>query len=104
MHMKTDLLNGICDVRPGEGEVLKSPSKAPVGSRVGNRIAHGSRNLALSVDRSGTRLATTHPCSVQNIQSILSLVEEEARGPGLHSDTQEVMEHTQILHSKLLLQ
>jgi hypothetical protein len=34
MHVKTDLLNCIGDVRPGEGEVLKGTSKTPVCSRI----------------------------------------------------------------------
>jgi hypothetical protein len=34
MHVKTNLLNCICDVRPGEGEVLKGTSKTPVCSGI----------------------------------------------------------------------
>jgi hypothetical protein len=34
MHVKTDLLNGVGDVRPGEGEVLKGTSKTPVSSGI----------------------------------------------------------------------
>ena len=49
--MKADLLNGICEVRPGESEVLQDSSKTPVGSRIGHEITHSSRQLRLSVDR-----------------------------------------------------
>jgi len=38
MHVKTYLLHGIGDARPGEGKVLKCTSKTPVGSG----ICHGS--------------------------------------------------------------
>jgi hypothetical protein len=34
MHAKTDLLNCIGDVRPGEGEVLKGTSKTSIGSGI----------------------------------------------------------------------
>jgi hypothetical protein len=34
MHVKTDLLNCIGDVRPGEGEVLKGTSKTSVCSGI----------------------------------------------------------------------
>ena len=34
MHMETDLLNCICDVRPGEGEVLKCTGKTPICSGI----------------------------------------------------------------------
>ena len=34
MHVETDLLHGICDVRPDESEVLKCTSKTPVRSGV----------------------------------------------------------------------
>jgi hypothetical protein len=34
MHMETDLLHGVGDVRPSEGEVLKGTGKAPVPGRV----------------------------------------------------------------------
>ena len=33
MHMETDLLNSVGEVRPGEGEVLQSAGQTPVGSR-----------------------------------------------------------------------
>jgi hypothetical protein len=34
VHMETDLLHGVGDVRPSEGEVLKGTGKAPVPGRV----------------------------------------------------------------------
>ena len=44
------------------------------------------------------------PAPLQNIKCILPLVKEKARRARLNSNTQEVMELTKILHSKLLLQ
>src|SRR6185437_6819748 len=104
MHMKADLLNSICEVRPGESEILQGASKTPVGSRISHRITHISRQLHLSVDRSGAGLAISHPSPLQNIKCILPLVKEKARRARLNSNAQEVVELTKILHSNLLLQ
>ena len=51
MHMKADLLNSICEIRPVESEVLQSTSKTSVGSRISDRGAHIHRQLRLSVCR-----------------------------------------------------
>ncbi|WVZ57958.1 hypothetical protein U9M48_008285 [Paspalum notatum var. saurae] len=104
MHMKENLLNCICDIRPGEGEIFQGTSKTPVDSRISNWGAHILGQLGLGVDRGGIGVAISHPRSLQDIESVLPLVEEKARRTGLNGDTQEVMEHTKILHSKLLLQ
>ena len=84
MHMETDLLNSVGEIRPGEGEVLQDTGQTPVGS-------------------SEAGLAISHPSPVQNIECVLPLVKEKTRRARLHSD-QEVVELTKILHSKLLLQ
>jgi hypothetical protein len=85
--MKADLLNGICEVRPGESEVLQGTGKTPVGSRISHGITQISRQLRLSVDRSGAWIAISHPSPLQNIKSILPLVKEKARRARLNSDT-----------------
>jgi len=104
MHVKTDLLNGIGEIRPGEGEVLQGTGEAPVASRIGHGITQISRQLRLSIDRSGAWLAISHPSPLQNVECILPLVKEQARRASLNSNAQEVVELTKILHSKLLLQ
>src|SRR6185295_6289345 len=101
MHVETDLLNSVGEVRPGEGEVLQSTGQTPVGSRISHRITQISRQLRLSVDWSGAGLAISHPSPFQNIEGVLSLVKEKTRRARLNSDTQEV-ELTEILHSELL--
>jgi hypothetical protein len=74
VHMKAHLLNGVGDVRPGEGEVLESARQAPVRCRVGDRGAVVLRELRLSVDRRGARLAVGHASPLQNVDSVLTLV------------------------------
>src|SRR6185295_5815316 len=104
MHMETDLLNSVGEVRPGESEVLQSAGQTPVGSRISHRITQISRQLHLSVDRSGAGLAISHPSPLQDIEGVLPLVKEKTRRARLNSDAQEVVELTKILHSELLLQ
>src|SRR6185437_6481502 len=103
MHMETDLLNSVGEVRPGEGKVLQCTGQTPVGSRISHRSTQISRQLRLSVDRSRAGLAISHPSPLQNIECVLPLVKEKARRTRLNSDAQEVVELTKILHSKLLL-
>ena len=74
MHVKTDLLNGIGEIRPGEGEVLQVTSETPLASRIGHGITQISRQLRLSIDRSGAWLAISHPSPLQNVECILPLV------------------------------
>ncbi|CAN6182646.1 unnamed protein product [Urochloa humidicola] len=103
MHVKTDLLNSIGDIWPSESEVQQSSSNTLVGGPVSNRSTLSSRKLGQGVNRGGARLAVRHPSPLKNLKGILSLVKEETRRAGLNSNTQKVVEHTQILHSKLLL-
>jgi hypothetical protein len=74
MHMETYLLNCIGDIRPGEGNVLQGTGQTPVGSQISNGGALRLGLLALSVNRGGTGLAVSHPCPLQDIESILPLV------------------------------
>src|SRR6185312_4178782 len=104
MHMETDLLDSVGEVRSGESEVLQSAGQTPVGSRISHRITQISRQLRLSVDRSGAGLAINHPSPLQNIECVLPLVKEKTRRARLNSDAHEVVELTEILHSELLLQ
>ena len=104
MHIETDLLNSVGEIRPGEGEVLQSAGQTPVDSRINHRITQISRQLRLSVDKSGAELAISHPRPLQDIKCVLPLVKEKSRRARLNSDAQEVVELTKILHSELLLQ
>ena len=102
--METDLLNNVGEIRPGEGEVLQGTGQTPIGSRISHMSTQISRQLRLSVDRSGAGLAISHPGPLQDIECVLPLVQEKTRRARLNSDAQEVVELTKILHSKLLLQ
>jgi hypothetical protein len=75
--MEADLLDNVGEIRSGESEVLQGSSKTPVSSRISYRITQSSRQLRLSVNRSGAWLAISHPDTLQDIQRILTLVKEK---------------------------
>jgi hypothetical protein len=75
VHVEAHLLDHIGNVGPGEGEVLESPNKVAVGSRVAN----GGGGLM-----SEETLAVAHASTLKDVPSILALVEEEVVGPLLY--------------------
>jgi hypothetical protein len=101
--MKAQLLNRISDVRASESEVLKSIGKTPVRGGIRHRGPLSLRHLALRVNWSGAGVAVGHPCSLKDVKSVLPLVKKSSR-MRRNSDPKEVMEHTQILHSKFPLE
>jgi hypothetical protein len=86
MHVQADLLNCISDIWPGEGEVLKSPSKTAVLAGIRDRGSI-SRELRVSIHRSAARLAVTHTGSLQNLHHILALREKKTVTSVLNTDT-----------------
>jgi hypothetical protein len=91
VHMQAHLLDDVCDVGPGEGEVLEHAGQAPVGRRVGDRRPVVLRELCLSVDRRGAGPAVRHASPLQDVDGILALVEEETLRPALGGDAKEVV-------------
>jgi hypothetical protein len=89
--MKAHLLDSVGDVGPGEGEVLERTCQAPIRCRVGDWGPGGLRELRLGVNRRGAGLAVRHASSLQNVNDVLTLVQEETLGPMFHSDAKEVM-------------
>jgi hypothetical protein len=86
VHVEAHLPDRVGNVRPGEGEVLESPSHGAVGSRVGDRGPNVRGDLGLSVDWRGAGLVVTHASTLKDVPSILALVEEEVIGPLLYYD------------------
>jgi len=76
VHVKANLLDGISNVGPGEGQVLKSSHKATVGCGISNRRTIISRSLGAGINRGGARFAGTHAMASQDVQSILVLGEK----------------------------
>jgi hypothetical protein len=80
-------LNCIGDIWPGEGEVLKSPSKTAVLAGIGDRVTI-SKELRVSIHRSAACLAVIHTSPLQYLQHILALREKKTVTAALNTDTQ----------------
>jgi hypothetical protein len=104
VHMQAHLLDGVGDVRPGEGEVLERTGQAPVGRRISDWGPIVLGELRLSVDRRGAGLAVGHASPLQYVDGVLALMEEETLGLALGGDAEEVVEGSQFLHRELPLQ
>jgi hypothetical protein len=102
--MEAHLLNDVGDVGQGEGEVLECTCQALVRRRIGNRGVIVFRELRLGVNRRGAGLAVGHASPLQDVDDVLTLMQEETLGPVLGSDAEEVMERPQVLHRKLPLE
>ena len=91
MHMQTDLLNSTGNIRPGEGQVLKCSSKAAISCWISNRRTSISRNFGTSVNWGGARIAVAHAMAAKDVQSVLSLGEEQGVLVTLNGNTEEEM-------------
>jgi hypothetical protein len=78
MHVKTDLLDCVGNVRPGESEVLSSTHKAAIICRISNSRTTISRGFGASVNRGRARFAISQAMTSQDIQSILPLGEKNS--------------------------
>ena len=92
MHVEPHLLDGVGDVGPGEGQVLEGADQALVGHHVGDRGPVVLRELRLIIDRRGAGLAGGHASPLQDVESVVALVEEETLSPSLDSGVEEVVE------------
>jgi hypothetical protein len=104
MHVEAYLLDGVGDVRAGECQVLAGPGKAPEVSRISNRRPRFGGDLGLRVHRCRNRFAVHHASSLKNIESKLTLSEEESASLMFYGDPQEMMEGPEILHGEFLLE
>jgi hypothetical protein len=104
MHMEADLLNSICNIRPGEGEVLKGTGKAAVGGGIKNWRTSISGYFGASIGRGKAGFAVAHAVSVEDVQSVLTLGKEQRVLVALNSYTEEEVKGTKVLHRKFLFQ
>jgi hypothetical protein len=102
VHVKARLLDNVCDVRPGEGEVLESFGQAAVGSRVALTGPHVGGDLSLCVDRRGIWLAVAHASALKDISSVLVLVKRPSDRCSI--ETSRKWWRVDVLHCELLLE
>jgi hypothetical protein len=102
--MQTDLLHGIGDVGPCEGQVLQCPGDASEVGAILNRRAGVSSQLRLQVHQSRTRFAVSHYRTLEDVERVGALVQEQLVGMPLDSDAEEVVKRPQILHCEFPLE
>jgi hypothetical protein len=76
VHVKANLLDSICNVGPGECQVLKSTREAAISCGISNRGTSSGRYFGTGVNGSGAWFAISHAMTSQNVQCILTLREE----------------------------
>jgi hypothetical protein len=86
MHVEADLLDGVGDVGAGECQVLEGPGEAPEVSQISNRRPRLGGDLGLRVYRRRNRFAVHHTSSLKDIESKLTLSEEEPVSLMLYGD------------------
>jgi hypothetical protein len=104
MHVEADLLDGIGDVGVGERQVLEGPSEAPKVSQISNRRPRLSGDPGMRVHQCRNRLAIHCASLLKNVESKLTLSEEEHVSLMLYEDSREMMEGPEILHGEFLLE
>jgi hypothetical protein len=88
MHMKANLLDGIGDVGVGERQGLEGPDEAPELSWISNMRPGSGGDLGLLVHRRRGQLAVHHSSTLKDVNSELSLSEEESICLMLYRDPQ----------------
>jgi hypothetical protein len=91
-------------IGPCEGQVLQRPSDASELGGIPNRRSGVSRQLRLQVHRSRTRLAVSHDRTLEDVERVGALVQEQTVGTPLDSDAEEVVKRPQILRREFPLE
>jgi hypothetical protein len=80
------VLDDVGDVRAGKHQVLEGPNKAHEESQICNRRPGLSGDLGLCVHRRRNWLVVHHASSLKNVESKLTLGEEESISLMLYGD------------------
>jgi hypothetical protein len=91
MHVDANLLDSVGDVKVGERQVLEGPSEAPEVSRISNRRSRVGGDLGLCVHRRRNQLVVNYAISLKNVESKLTLSEDEPVYLMLYEDSQKMM-------------
>jgi hypothetical protein len=100
MHVEADLLDDVGDVGAGEHQVLEGLGEAPEVSQISNRRPRLDGDHGMRVHQRRNRLAVHHASSLKNIESKLTLSEEELVRLMLYGDSRKMMEGSEILHGE----
>ena len=104
VHEQADLLHCVCKIRSSQREVLKGAGETPVLSGIGDGGALSGRELGTSVNGGRCRVTLGHACTLEKIQRVLALGEEEPVGGARDGDPEEVVEVAEVCHGELRVQ
>jgi hypothetical protein len=97
VHMEADLMDDVGDIGAGERKVLEGPDKVPELSWISNRRPKSSGDLGLYVHGCRDRLAVHHANALKDVESKLTLSEEESICLMLYGDLQKMVKRVEIL-------
>jgi hypothetical protein len=97
VHVQTDLLHSVGDVRPCECQVLKSTCNALKLRGVLNGRTRVPRQLLLEVNWSRAWLAVRHDRTFEDVKRVDALMEEQTIWTTLNGDAEEVVKRPEVL-------
>jgi hypothetical protein len=103
VHVQTNLLHGVSDVGPCECQVLENSCNAPELRGILNRRPRVPSQLRLQVDWSRARLAVRHDRTLEDVERVGALVEEQSIWTTLDGDAEEVVKRPEVLYSEFPL-
>jgi hypothetical protein len=98
VHVQTDLLYGVSDVRPCERQVLEGSYNALELRGILNRRPRVPSKLCLEVDWSRALLAVHHDRTLEDVEHVVVLVEEQPIWTMLDGAAEEVVKQPEVLH------
>jgi hypothetical protein len=104
MHMKANLLDDVGNVGEGERQVLGAPSEAPELSRITKRRPGSGRDLGLCLQECRDQLAVHHASMLRDVESELTLSEEESICLILYGDPQKLVKRAEVIHGEFPLE
>jgi hypothetical protein len=101
MHEQAHLLNDIGQIGLCQSEVLEGTGKTLVLGGVSHQGACGGGQLVLRVHWRGSGMAFRHANSLEKVNGILTLRQEQPRVVAHHGDAKEVVKVSKIRHGEL---
>jgi hypothetical protein len=103
VHVQTDLLHDVGDVRPCECQVLESFCNAPKLRGILNGRPRVPRQLRLKVDGCHARLAVRHDRTFENVKRVGALMKKQTSRTTLDGDVEEVVKRPEVLYGEFPL-
>jgi hypothetical protein len=103
MHVQTNLLYGVGDVRLCERQVLESSCNAPELRGILDRGPRVPNQVCLEVNWSRAQPVVRHDRTLHDVERVGVLVEEQPIWMMLDGDAEEVVKRPEVLHGEFPL-